>query len=74
MNSRENKKIIRCANCRKQLRHNQIVTLFSGSISGVSCVTRLCRKCAGNNSIMEKMQHINDRKLEVMDGERPLSH
>ncbi|GAH93057.1 unnamed protein product [marine sediment metagenome] len=62
-----------CANCKKRLRQCNVHTLFSGSISGASCVTYLCMKCRNNKTILKKMQHINDLKLYVMDGEMSVS-
>lgn len=60
--------LVLCENCKKKVRQNNVRTLFSGSMSGFSCVTHLCGKCANNKRIMEKMQKINDRKLDLMDG------
>lgn len=62
------KNMHKCANCEKTLRKSDVKILFSGSLSGLSCVTYLCGRCANNKRILEKMQKINDRKLDIMDG------
>lgn len=57
-----------CENCKKHVRTNNICTLCSVSMSGNSCVTYLCGKCANNKRIYTKMMKINDKKLDIMDG------
>ena len=44
------------------------IKIVSTSITGNNCVTILCPKCAKNKNKREKMQRINDWKLDVMDG------
>ncbi|GAI44660.1 unnamed protein product [marine sediment metagenome] len=62
-------KLETCDNCGKKVSWENSITLSSRSSSGNSCVTLLCMKCKNNNTIFKKMQHINDLKLDVMDGD-----
>lgn len=58
-----------CENCKTSLKRKKVIVLFSGSVSGSSFTIYLCEKCAKNKRILEKMQHINDCKLALADGE-----
>jgi len=58
---------MKCECCRKTIRRNQGATLFSSSATGNSCTTILCLSCAMNNKKREKMQRVNDYKLDKMD-------
>jgi hypothetical protein len=60
-----------CMKCGKKFRSDDqnAKTLFSGSLSGNSCITHLCGNCGGNDRILNQMQKVNDLKLQLMDGE-----
>ena len=60
-----------CMNCKKSIRFNDrsALVIDSSSLSGSNCFTVLCGKCGHNAKIRERMQKINDLKLELMDGE-----